>query len=91
MILKLKTLILRLKIWKTRNKQSRVDKVKKIAEYNEYRHLIREITNMAEYGHFSMERTIISDSTVDNLIKDGFDVRSTNFNYTYVISWRTIK
>lgn len=91
MILKLKTLILQLKIWKTRNKLSRADKVKKIAEYKEYRCLIRDITDMANYGQFSIERKIISDSTVNNLIKDGFDVRNTNFNYIYVISWRTIK
>lgn len=91
MILKLKTLILRLKIWKTRNKLSRADKVIKIAEYKEYHHLIREITDMAKYGHFSMERKIISDSTIKKLENDGFDVRNTNFSNIYVISWRTIK
>lgn len=91
MVLKLKTLILRLKIWKTKTKLSKADKVKKITEYKEYHCIIRDIIEMAKYGQFSIERKIISESTVNNLKKDGFDVRNTNFSNIYVISWRTIK
>ena len=91
MVLKLKTLILRLKIWKTKTKLSKADKIKKITEHKEYRSIIRDITETAKYGQFSIERKIISDSTVNNLKQDGFDVRNTNFSNVYVISWRTIK
>ena len=91
MVSKLKTLILRLKIWKTKTKLSKADKVKKITEHKEYRGVIRDITETAKYGQFSIERKIISDSTVNNLKQDGFDVRNTNFSNVYVISWRTIK
>jgi hypothetical protein len=91
MVLKLKTLILRLKIWKTKTKLSKAGKVKKITEHKEYRCIIRDITDTAKYGQFSIERKIISDSTVNNLRQDGFDVRHTNFSNIYVISWRTIK
>lgn len=91
MVLKLKTLILRLKIWKTKTKLSKAGKVKKITEHKEYRSIIRDITETAKYGQFSIERKIISDSTVNNLKQDGFDVRNTNFSNVYVISWRTIK
>lgn len=91
MVSNLKTLILRLKIWKTKTKLSKADKVKKITEHKEYRCIIRDITENAKYGQFSIERKIISDSTVNNLKQDGFDVRNTNFSNVYVISWRTIK
>lgn len=91
MVLKLKTLILRLKLWKTKTKLSKADKIKKITEHKEYRSIIRDITDTAKYGQFSIERKIISDSTVNNLKQDGFDVRNTNFSNVYVISWRTIK
>lgn len=91
MILKLKTLILRLKIWKTRNKQSRVDKVKKIAEYNEYKAVSSAIMSSAKDCLFSIEIRIRSESTIKKLENDGFDVRNTNYNDTYIISWRTIK
>ena len=91
MVSKLKTLTLRLKIWKTKTKLSKADKIKKITEHKEYRSIIRDITETAKYGQFSIERKIISDSTVNNLKQDGFDVRNTNFSNVYVISWRTIK
>ena len=91
MVSKLKTLTLRLKIWKTKTKLSKAVKVKKITEHKEYRCIIRDITETAKYGQFSIERKIISDSTVNNLKQDGFDVRNTNFSNVYVISWRTIK
>ena len=91
MVSKLKILILRLKIWKTKTKLSKAVKVKKITEHKEYRCIIRDITETAKYGQFSIERKIISDSTVNNLKQDGFDVRNTNFSNVYVISWRTIK
>lgn len=91
MILKLKTLILRLKIWKTRNKQSRVDKVKKIAEYNEYKAVSSAIMSSAKDCLFSIKIRIRSESTIKKLENDGFDVRNTNYNDTYIISWRTIK
>ena len=91
MVSKLKILILRLKIWKTKTKLSKAVKVKKITEHKEYRCIIRDITETAKYGQFSIERKIISDSTIKKLENDGFDVRNTNFSNIYVISWRTIK
>ena len=91
MVLNLKTLTLRLKLWKTKIKLSKAVKVKKITEHKEYHCIIRDITEAAKYGQFSIERKIISDSTINNLKQDGFDVRNTNFSNVYGISWRTIK
>lgn len=91
MILKLKTLILRLKIWKTKNNMNKADKIRKHAEYKEYKTVLSDIESSAKYGLFSTERRIMSESTIKKLEHDGFDVRVTNYNNVYNISWRNVK
>lgn len=91
MILKLKTLILRLKIWKTKTKLPRAEKIRKYTVYKEYKTILSEIASLAKQGVFATEQRIIDEATIKKLENDGFDVRNTNFSNIYVISWRTIK